>query len=516
MIQKLEKFCRGIIYFIAVIFSGILLFYAFESSFSNWYEDEKDYIELLFPRTRDNIMLNILMLIAFIIFFLLIYKFFVNHNIYDLNIKQKILIFAIVFILSYIWICTVKIIPTGDESCVQQFAGNAALNNDWTSFEAGGYMSEYYQQIGLFTIMYALQKVHSDGWKFYQVLNCAALSGIILLGYSIAKQIWKTDFSGKIYIILQFLCLPAFILTTFIYGELVSTFFLFLLIYETQQICNGNCAIYNIIIIFIAAFMSIWIRKNALIVLLAVIICLLLQLFRKNDTRKPVILSLAAVVLALFVYHTESDIFVRSHIEKTDRIPATAWIVMGLEKNSMGYGAYNAYSIHTFAKNGFDTEKTNQEACERIREIFTYYSENPKEAVTFFKEKILWQWTEPSFGSFLFTKTFGNQGIIWDIYYGKLRKPITGFMNQYQNLIYLGIFAGIIICVRNNMSGINLILPTSFIGYFLFSMIWEAKPRYMVMCYILVIPFAAGGIEFICEFICEKIKKLLTKHHFVI
>jgi hypothetical protein len=85
-------------------------------------------------------------------------------------------------------------------------------------------------------------------------------------------------------------------------------------------------------------------------------------------------------------------------------------------------------------------------------------------------------------------------------------------MNQYQNLIYLGMFAGIIICARNKMSGVNLILPTSLIGYFLFSMIWEAKPRYMVMCYILVIPFAAGGIEFICR----KIKKLLTKPYFVL
>jgi hypothetical protein len=508
MIKSVEKICRGIIYFIAVIFSGILLFYAFESSFSNWYEDEKDYIELLFPRTRDNLILNIVIIVAVIFLFTLLYR----HRIGGVNTIQKILIFAIVFILSCIWIYYVKIIPTADEGFVKEYARNAALNNDWSSFETGEYMANHYWQAGLFTIMYGLAKIHNDGWRFYQVLSSAALSGIILLGYSITKQIWKEEIAGRFYIVLQIMCLPAFILTTFIYGELISTFFLFLLIYETQQICNGNCSIYNIIIIFISSFMSVWIRKNALVVLLAVMICLLLQLFIRTDTKKSVILSLAAVVLALFVYHTQGDILIRGHIEKPNSIPAATFVVMGLEKNSMGYGAYNAYNDLTFEKNGFDVEKTNQEAHEKIRELFIYYRENPKEAVAFFKEKILWQWTDPTFGSFLFTKTFDNQGIIRDIYYGKLRVPITEFMNQYQNLIYLGMFAGIIICAKNKMSGVNLILPTSLIGYFLFSLIWEAKPRYMVMCYILVIPFAAGGIEFICR----KIKKLLTKPYFVL
>jgi hypothetical protein len=499
MTKKPEKICRYIICAIAFIFSVILFFYAMESSFTNWSEVDNDYIELLFPRTGDNILFNVLTLIAFLAVFALIYRYNAIHGMYDLSGIQKTIIFVIVFIAACIWIYTVKIIPIGDENFVLQAAKQAALDNDWSSFETGGYMSKYYQQIGLFTVMYGLTKLHPDGWIIYQVLNCAALSGTVIIGYSIAKQLWKNEVSGIAYIILHLLCLPALVLTTFIYGELISVFFIFLLIYETQHICTCKSGIVNIFIVLISSFMALWIRKNAMIVLLAVIICLFIQLFINSDRRKYVLYCLAAVLFSMFLYHAESDIVIRSHIEKTDTIPASTWIVMGLEKNSLGYGAYNAYNILTFEKNGFNADSTNKEACERIKEIFRYYSENPKEALMFFKEKILWQWTDPSFGSFLFTGHFSNDKIIWDIYYGRLRKPVTDIMNLYQNVIYLGMLAGTIICIKKNLSGVRLIIPVSFIGYFLFSAVWEAKPRYMVMCFIIIIPFAAGGIGYICS-----------------
>ena len=168
---------------------------------------------------------------------------------------------------------------------------------------------------------------------------------------------------------------------------------------------------------------------------------------------------------------------------------------MVLEKNVSGYGGYSAYNYLLFQQNGNDEELTRQMAVSRIREILEFYRQYPGTGLEFFKEKILWQWVDPTFTCFHSTNLFKGQGLSMEIYRGKYREMITDFMNSYQNIVYFGLFVGCAVLLRKKIRATQMIIPVVFIGFFFFSAIWEARPRYMFTPFVLMVPFAANGME---------------------
>lgn len=118
-------------------------------------------------------------------------------------------------------------------------------------------------------------------------------------------------------------------------------------------------------------------------------------------------------------------------------------------------------------------------------------------AEDFYKEKIQEQWNEPTFCSLVMTATFEEppSGIVERLYYGDWQQRYRDYMNRYVTVLYLGV----ILCCGAGLARradiLQCMLLIGVIGGFLFSILWEAKSRYVLPYIVLLIPYMALGIS---------------------
>ena len=251
-------------------------------------------------------------------------------------------------------------------------------------------------------------------------------------------------------------------------------------------------------------------RANAMIVLIAVAIVLLLMMIRKWDKwlLAAILVTFAAVFAGrgLVAWQYEQ----RAGEKVSDGIPVSAWIAMGMMEDIRGNGWYNGYGPELYAECGYDAEAVDREAkaymAERIRE----FGKNPKACLAFYKGKALSQWNEPTAESLLVLRASVDTQQISDrkykLMFGNWYQPYLAYMNSYQFLIYLLAFLGCISLGMRRLQGrenaaydLLYIFPLLLIGGFLFQLLWEAKSRYIYYYMVLLLPLATLGISFVME-----------------
>ena len=86
------------------------------------------------------------------------------------------------------------------------------------------------------------------------------------------------------------------------------------------------------------------------------------------------------------------------------------------------------------------------------------------------------------------------------IYFGRLRTVIDRWMNWYQLALYGGVLALLLSACpkgdrrkRKSLDGYSLLI--GIFGGILFTMLWEAKSRYVFPYLLLLIPYAAAGLS---------------------
>ena len=90
---------------------------------------------------------------------------------------------------------------------------------------------------------------------------------------------------------------------------------------------------------------------------------------------------------------------------------------------------------------------------------------------------------------------------------GNLYKIEENYFNIYQILIF--IFASLgIFKISSNTDNLKLyLLPITFLGGFLFHILWETKAIYVIQYYFILLPYTAFGIDYLSE----KISKIKSK-----
>lgn len=94
-----------------------------------------------------------------------------------------------------------------------------------------------------------------------------------------------------------------------------------------------------------------------------------------------------------------------------------------------------------------------------------------------------------------------QSGFAQQVYFGSLRIWIERFMNIYQLIIYGGIFVLLIQKWKDFERIEYFVLLIGVFGGFLFSLIWEAKTRYIFPYLLFMMPYAAVGLEGILKWI---------------
>lgn len=130
---------------------------------------------------------------------------------------------------------------------------------------------------------------------------------------------------------------------------------------------------------------------------------------------------------------------------------------------------------------------------------------DPIGALEFFCDKIAVQWLEPTYGSFLFTSKMTTSSKWMKAFYSDRGYQIFyEIMNQLQNVIYIGVLFYYIYLAKHKRQEWEYFLGLVLIGEILFSLLWEAKSRYVFPYIVIALPAAAMGYWYLCKCI-EKV-----------
>ena len=136
-------------------------------------------------------------------------------------------------------------------------------------------------------------------------------------------------------------------------------------------------------------------------------------------------------------------------------------------------------------------------AKQDIRNSASEFLHHPKYALRFYVEKFTSQWNDPTYECYAMTHISGDEprGPVADsIFHGRLHTMFEWFMNQYQTLVYGGVFLWLLYGFWRKKDLSVLVLVIGVIGGFLFHMLWEAKGRYILPYFMLMLPMAAAGL----------------------
>ena len=211
-----------------------------------------------------------------------------------------------------------------------------------------------------------------------------------------------------------------------------------------------------------------------------------------------------------------------------DGVPMLTYIAMGMaEPVDRAAGWYNIdFNVESiYLENDYDSEKTTEVSKEKIVERIKYFIQNPKEFISYYKDKILTTWAEPTFQSIWFSEPMEeseenieyieyvkSNKLIPSIFEGKISNLIIKYLDIYQIIIYIFSFVYVVISIKNKeFDEKNILLILIFLGGFLFHILWETKSLYAMPYFYVLIPVAIMGIIKTFEFIDSKIIKLKNK-----
>lgn len=185
-------------------------------------------------------------------------------------------------------------------------------------------------------------------------------------------------------------------------------------------------------------------------------------------------------------------------------------VAMGFQDedpNHTGRGTYNAYEIHLFWENNFDVDKCKELSILNIKQSIVRWMRDPIGALEFFCDKTAVQWLEPTYGSFLFTSNMTTSSKWMKAFYSDRGYQIFyEIMNQLQNVIYIGVLFYYIYLAKHKRQEWEYFLGLVLIGEVLFSLLWEAKSRYVFPYIVIVLPAAAMGYWYLCNCIGKYLK----------
>ena len=405
-------------------------------------------------------------------------------------------------ITSILWVFDGTVFqPGGDPQYICESAKNI-LNGQYDSLMKGGYLERYPYQKGItFLIECIFFIFKNNGYTVLYLLNALSIPAIYVTGYQIQKRC-TGEFGVFLYLVLLPLCFPLIFYSCFIYGECMSILFTLLTI---LSVLNWREHWSFRFVGGISAFLALVFRTNSVIVFIAIFLLASIESIKKR-TWKLLFFSLYLFVIAFAgKMCLELQYEIRTGIEAEDGMPVEGWLLMGIQEGVRGNGWYNDVSVEVYDKNACDSKAAAEEFRMLLSERLLEMKESPRYTFEFFKKKVLSQWNEATLESLLVinssadTNTFTKpkQKLLFYEWYS----PFINFMENYQLVIYIGALSfALFMLKKREQKNLFIYIPIlTFIGGFIFQTIWEAKSRYILYYYVLLILCSTAGIEEIVQ-----------------
>lgn len=492
MENKIEK---TLIRILLVLSIGMYLFlfgFSFLFSYVNTVlEDEH------LTRVTDSIVVNAIAVVLVISVIYLVNRF-TREKLFAIKTERLAFILSVLSsIIALWWVFASGAAPQADQYKIC-YAASQLNAGDYSSLEKGGYLAECPHQLGIVTFIRFLFFIFGDGnYKAFQVASALSVGLMVLCIYRITVILSKDNHIAEIIsLILAVTCFPLYFYSAFVYGEIISTmlimwgFYFFLKLYEKFN--------YKRLVAFaLLTGGAVFIRQNSIIAVIAMLgVAFVKMLLERN--KKTIVILIALILGVLFQTATTKIIYSTHTAEDAEAIPSILYISMGMNDAGRYAGWYDGSNFEIFERNDCDSELAAAEGKEIIRDFISSAKQSPVSCVNFYLRKILQQWSAPMYQSIVMNNNIeGEQSSIVKSLYepDKTWSFLDGWMNIHQLLIYLSILVFLICSWRKSSNLVDFVIVIAIFGGFLFSILWEAKARYVFPYYLMMMPIAGIGIE---------------------
>ena len=515
--------------------------------------------------------------------------------------RRGLLVFTLTFVfgLGILLILFGRTVPAADALSVYNAAAEWILGNTDIIHPTVSYLSYYPQQIGLMAFLELLLRIWNltglsvPAWHFIKLIYVCLLCGAVWFQYLSLQYLWPENYKkiSCCYLVLVCCNLPMIMYSSFVYGEIPSFAALSVGCYLLLRLLGGvspggsyrdnvspggsspdssyrdnvsrndapSVTAYDYVprmlrqilftgfgsILFLT--LSVMLRKNSLIPVIAVLLVLLFEALRPGRNGK---MRLGLLIMAVCLAVTSVGILplVQKCYEKkagntlSSGVTAMSYLAMGMQEASRGCGWYNGFNIDTYDTAGMDTALANEISRLAIDERLTYFREHPGYTADFYLHKHLSQWADGTYASRQATlATYGGRSAFFkEVYEGSLSGGYIEWCNAWQNVLYLGVLVFCIDslkkrrkskvvghmadqtagytagCTADHMADqhgadrlgadrhgadrhgadrlyiyVGLI---AVLGGFLFHTFWEANSRYIFSYSLLLMPYCGAGV----------------------
>ena len=399
--------------------------------------------------------------------------------------RRGLLVFTLTFVfgLGILLILFGRTVPAADALSVYNAAAEWILGNTDIIHPTVSYLSYYPQQIGLMAFLELLLRIwnltglSAPAWHFIKLVYVCLLCGAVWFQYLSLQYLWPEKYKkiSCCYLVLVCCNLPMIMYSSFVYGEIpsfaalsVGWYLLLRLLgssspdssYRDNVSRNDAPSVtaYDYVprmlrqilftgfgsILFLT--LSVMLRKNSLIPVIAVLLVLLFEALRPGRNGK---MRLGLLIMAVCLAVTSVGILplVQKCYEKkagntlSSGVTAMSYLAMGMQEASRGCGWYNGFNIDTYDTAGMDTAIANEISRLAIDERLTYFREHPGYTADFYLHKHLSQWADGTYASRQATlATYGGRSAFFkEVYEGSLSGGYIEWCNAWQNVLYLGV-----------------------------------------------------------------------------
>ena len=525
--------------------------------------------------------------------------------------RRGLLVFTLTFVfgLGILLILFGRTVPAADALSVYNAAAEWILGNTDIIHPTVSYLSYYPQQIGLMAFLELLLRLwnltglSAPAWHFIKFIYVCLLCGAIWFQYLSLQYLWPENYKkiSCCYLVLVCCNLPMIMYSSFVYGEIPSFATLsvgwYLLLRLLGSVSPDSASLdsasrgsaslgsasldsasrgsvspgssyrdnvsrndapsvtaHMLCRIIFTGFgsilfltLSVMLRKNSLIPVIAVLLVLLFEALRPGRNGK---MRLGLLIMAVCLAVTSVNVLplTQKIYEKkagntlSSGVTAMSYLAMGMQEASRGCGWYNGFNIDTYDAAGMDTALANEISRLAIDERLAYFREHPGYTANFYLHKHLSQWADGTYASRQATlATYGGRSSFFkEVYEGSLSGGYIEWCNAWQNALYLGVLVFCIDslkkrrefrvaghmadqtaghtagCTADHMADqldadqlgadrhgadrhgadrlyvyVGLI---TVLGGFLFHTFWEANSRYIFSYSLLLMPYCGAGV----------------------
>jgi hypothetical protein len=470
----------------------------------------------------DNVFLNCIFTVIALGLLYLIYKILpkINRNL------MLVITLAFSLIVGLWWVNYIQYKPISDQSMVI-YCGEKLLDNDLsTILNPGEYLNRNPHQLGFSVyIMTVFRLFATRSPLVLQRLNVIYATVCALFLYLICKEIFKEDAVQKICLILiAFFSVYFAFFCTHVYGNIPGLMFGLASLFFTLKFLN-NHKIYNLIIVAVSITLAYMLKSNYEIFMCAIIIVLglhFLQTYKKQ--------AIAGIILVIFTM-VSFKTFVYKHVENgtgyslSEGVPMIAYIYMGIaEPVTLTPGWYTADVETIYNQSGYSKEKSAEIAKEDLKTRLEYLIENPVYTWNYFTSKLQTTWLNPTFQVFWcstpsimmdldaeYNSRIANDNFIVSIICGDIEETSERVMDVFQIITFISAGVALILSFKEGELKKTL-LPITFLGGFIFHLIWETKSIYVIQYFYILLPFSAYGIYQLFKIIDKKLVLILAKN----